>query len=191
MAKTNIYKKLKDSLSGVDSSKVVKKVMLIGYPMDATRYLTNDTAMFFYFIFDLEVRLMRFLKDNNYYVLYKAHPERLKELGNLVYDLADEVIVEKFEDSWKRADALIFTYPSTTTFGYALCTNRPVILLDKENSNQWNNEVKSELKKRCSLIHCKVSNQGRLMIDKVKLLQSLQNCSQDINYSVVDKYMIG
>ena len=64
----------------------------------------------------------------------KAHPDRLLELGDIYHGIAKKVIAEKFEDVWHKAEAVIFTYATTTTFGFALNYPIPIVLIEAENT---------------------------------------------------------
>ncbi|RVU36754.1 hypothetical protein EOI86_16445 [Hwanghaeella grinnelliae] len=150
----------------------IRSVMIVGYPMTALRYHYSP-ADFFAFQLDLEIRVCRFLKDQGYRVLYKAHPDRLKEVQGLFDDLADEVIATPFEEVWQQADAIFFGCMTSTTFGYTLCTNRPVIALDIEET-EWNPALKPHLDNRCRFVSAYWDSRNRLIFDEKQFATALR-----------------
>jgi hypothetical protein len=157
---------------------VVNRIMIMGYPANSNRY-ASENGLFFYQKVDLEYRLINFLKNNGYYVIYKAHPDRLREVQGLFNNLVDEYIIEKFENVWHKADVFIFTYTSTSTFGYSLVTNRPILLLD--NAKKCRNlSDYFLLKNRVNIIETDTRTNTRIIFDKHKLLKTLKHTHHDM-----------
>ena len=69
--------------------KKIKKVMLMGYPMNSTRY-TDEVYCFYYYRLKLQIKILQYLKGLGFYTIYKSHPDRLLEIGNLMNDFTDE-----------------------------------------------------------------------------------------------------
>ena len=91
----------------------------------------------FHYKLKLQINILKKLKKMGYYTIYKAHPDRIIEIGSLMNDYADECDNNnKFENVWNKADALIFTYCTTTTFGFAITTPLPIVLLN-EITTDW------------------------------------------------------
>ena len=124
--------------------------MLMGYPMNAKRY-TDDVNCFFHYKLKLELHLLKQLNKTNFSIAYKAHPDRLLELGDIYHGIAKKVIAEKFEDVWHKAEAVIFTYATTTTFGFALNYPIPIVLIEAKNT-LWYPERKKILNKRVAFL---------------------------------------
>ena len=61
------------------------------------------------------------------------------------------MITEKFETAWELSDCIIFTYTTTSTFGYAINCKIPIVLVDLFKTN-YNKSLKKMLKSRVSLI---------------------------------------
>jgi hypothetical protein len=164
-------------------NKHVETVMLIGYPFNANRYV-GGRGLFFYQQVDLEYRLISLLKSENKRVIYKAHPERLKEIEGVFDAVVDEIIVEPFEGVWNKADLLLFTYSSTTTFGYALTTNIPIILLDSEHEMRDKDDMLL-LDKRVSRVFANISHNTRISFDKESLVDAMTRSTEDISFDYV------
>jgi len=150
----------------------IKKVMLIGFPMNSTRYI-SDAYCFFDYALRLEIYILNQLKSLGYYTIYKAHPDRLKTIGNLMLNFANECDSNKFEHVWHKADALIFKHCTTTTFGYAITTDLPIVLLN-EKSTDWNYQRKSQIKKRIHILSYSYNNK-LTGLSKNNLIKGLQN----------------
>ena len=113
------------------------------------------------------------LKESGLNVLYKAHPDRKNEVYGLFDNIADKVIYDAFENSWKEADAFIFTYTSTTTFAFALETNRRVVLIDVD-TNIVDKGLRQELGKRVDYVPATITDSNNLIkFDKRKLKECL------------------
>ena len=148
----------------------IKSVMVMGYPHNSTRY-TDEKGLFSIFKIDLEFRLIRFLKDSGYRVIYKAHPDRLKEIGGIFNNVVDDIISEPFEDSWQKADAFIFTYTGTTTFGYSLSLGKRIVLINLEKCPLTIDE--KHLENIFRVVPAKMDIDNRIQFDKKNLLDSL------------------
>jgi len=167
---SNWYKsKLKKN--NTKTNKANKKIMIVGFPLNPIRYVDGDSS-FFYSRIDLEYRLMTFLKKNGYSIMYKAHPDRLSEAIGLYDDIVDEIISLPFEKVVNLADCLLFTHSSSTTFGYALLSNKPIFLIDIESAN-FDIDSYSMLKKRVNMIPSCVAKSTRILFDKDSMLEKL------------------
>jgi hypothetical protein len=134
-----------------------KRVMLMGYPMNLYRDL-DEGYMFFDYKFRLEVYLAKTLHAFGHTVVYKAHPDRLKEISGLMDDFVHEIIADPFEKVWRKAEVLIFTYVSTTTFCYALNLPIPIVLVEVEGSTPWYNDMKDLVEKRVAIVSAKIDS---------------------------------
>ena len=105
--------------------------MLVGFPMSPHRYWNYQNA-FFYDALKLEIEICIKLTDAGYNVIYKAHPDRLGFVENIIGKYVHKVVTDKFEDVVNTADQIIFHYTHTSTFGFALCTDKPILLCSSE-----------------------------------------------------------
>jgi len=165
----------------------ISKVMIMGFPMNNIRYAGGDRGMYFYYRIFLEIDLINYVKSLGYNVLYKIHPDRISGTIDIIKSLDVEIIKDKFEKIWKRADIFIFPHTSSTTFGYALTTNRKIILLNSENA-YWNKKNYSDLKKRCSIIDMQFKN--RFFFPKEQLKEELRAAKGEIDHSYVLNYLV-
>tara|TARA_B100000959_G_C14585097_1_gene461588 strand:- start:137 stop:622 length:486 start_codon:yes stop_codon:yes gene_type:complete len=161
--------------------------MIIGFPMNNMRYVGEDRGMYFYYKIFLEIDLINYVKSLGYKVLYKIHPDRIPGTIDIIQSLGVEIIKDNFEKVWKRADIFIFAQTSTTTFGYALTTNRKIILLNSEKA-YWNKKNYLDLKKRCSIIDIQFKN--RFFFPKEQLKEELRAVKSEIDHSYVLNYLL-
>lgn len=168
-------------------SKRVRNIMLIGFSMDPYRYseLPGGLALI---RLDLELRLIETLKLGGYRVIYKVHPDRTHEAHGIFDKYADVVLTEYFERVLDRADAFLFGHVDTTTFGIALLTNKPVVVLNPE-TQKWFPEPFKLIKKRCHIIHTWFDERNRLIFDRDELLYALAKPPEEPNTEFVEKYM--
>jgi len=151
----------------------IRKIMLIGFPMNQYRY--DDVAGHFsLFHLDLELRLARFLKEQGLRVVYKVHPDRLEEARGIFDALADEIRPEPFEKVYLDCDAYLFGHADSSTFGIALCTNKPLILIDAAGK-AWNKKPFDLIRKRCRVVPAWMDDSNRIQFDEDVLATHLQS----------------
>lgn len=184
---TKYYCKIWEESKNVCFPERIGTVMVVGYPMTPTRYF-DYPGLYFYFQLDLELRLVSFLKKNGFKVLYKIHPEVTNDVQEIFESLCDRVLSEPFENVWHEADALITKYSASTTFGFALCTNRPIFFIDLEK-DCWDPDHYEKLRKRCHMIDAWRNEQNRIEFDEDKLMKGLSAKQECPDYSYVKKYM--
>ena len=161
----------------------IKKVMVMGYPMNSTRY-TDDVYCFFHYAIKLQIQLLINLKNLGYYTIYKSHPDRLLEVGNLMNKFADECNNNKFENVWDTADALVFTITTSTTFGFAITTPLPIVLINATTTD-WNYSRKLQIKKRIHVLDYTYNNGKHKGIDSEKLHFSLEKAKNKIPINLI------
>lgn len=161
----------------------IKKVMVIGFPMNTTRY-TDDVYCFFHYAIKLQIQLLINLKNLGYYTIYKSHPDRLLEVGNLMNKFADECNNNKFENVWDTADALVFTITTSTTFGFAITTPLPIVLINAITTD-WNYSRKLQIKKRIHILDYKYNNGKHIGINSEKLNYSLEKAKNKIPINLI------
>jgi len=167
------YIDLLKSNSKIKKTSNLNKIMIIGTPSNANRYY-YEKGWFFYFKIDLELKIIDALHDRGYYVIYKAHPGTLTETKGLFEGYVDEYITDPYEKVWHVADSFVFTDTSSSTFGYALTTNRHVVLLD--NIDNIHHETTWELlKKRINIVPSHIDHNMHIRFSENDFYKSLEN----------------
>lgn len=186
-ARTRHYLDLSSSASRRPLPVAVRRVMVMGYPLVPQRFPLQG-GMYCPLQLDLQMRIIELLLSSAFEALYKAHPD-VKGAGNTAFsDLGAEIVTKPFEQVWSEADTLIFTYPSTSTFGYALCTNRPIILFDVEGT-AWNPEPLALLRNRCTLIPARFDERNRLQFRPDALIEALRRPTKVPDHGYVRRMM--
>jgi len=183
---SSFYKELYEKNQNKSINKEVKSVMIIGYPMTQYRPM-EEVGFFFYIRLEFEYRLIMELKSKGFRILYKAHPDRLKEISGLFEELVDEFLTDPFEEVWGKADALIYGLTSTSTFGYGLCTNLPITLINLDGT-LWNPKQKKYLEGRISLVSAKLNEKQQINFSEKELVDSLKIPKPAKNWKAVGQY---
>jgi hypothetical protein len=185
---TKYYRKVWEESQHFPFPERIEKVMIMGYPMTPIRYF-DYPGLYFYFQLDLELRLVSLLKVHGFKVLYKIHPEVTTHVKDIFESICDEVVTKRFEDVWSEADALVIKYSASTTFGFALCTNRPIFFINLEKQNYWHPDHYEKIRKRCHMIDAWVNEQNRIEFDEDKLVEELSSKQVYPDFSYIKKYM--
>jgi hypothetical protein len=165
----------------------IRSVMVVGYPMDANRYIYG-TGLFWNFKLDLELRIVRTLRQAGLKVLYRPHPAAQHVTPNLMAPEVDEVLLEPFEMVYQSADAILFTYPLTSTFGIGLCSEKPIILIDMEGE-AWYQDIFRLLRKRCAIVSAKFDERNRVSFEPKDLLAAIDEAVETRDYEYVFTYL--
>lgn len=165
----------------------VKSVMLIGYPLSQWRK-PRAAAGFVLIQLDLELRLLDFLRENGYQVMYKMHPDSPAVVKEIFSGRA-KIIEGYFEEAMGMADAFLFGSIRTTAFPVALCTNRPVIgmRMDKEPCETFSGPME-KLEKRCMFVNAVFDDKNRLDFDANGLLAALRKKPEYPNNDFIETY---
>tara|TARA_B100000795_G_scaffold270028_1_gene262009 strand:+ start:5982 stop:7532 length:1551 start_codon:yes stop_codon:yes gene_type:complete len=168
--------------------KIIKKIMIMGWPMNSRIYC-DHAGYHFYSKLVFEVELIKILKKNGFYVIYKPHPERTEGISDFFKNLVDEIIYNKFdnEDVQKRADAYIFSHIGSSAMADALCTNKQVFLLDHITDKNTQKEHLKALHKRVNIINCKFSNKYEL--NEKKIISTINNPIKKIDFEYVRNFL--
>ena len=132
--------------------------------------------------------LVKLLKKSGYYVIYKAHPDRLVEVKGIFEGYADKVLTsERFEDVYSMADCVLFSHAYTTTFGFALLTKLPAVLFVTKGES-WFPRVFDLLKKRVSVVSTTPDDSGRLEFNEKDLLSAVEKSVHNISYEILEEF---
>jgi CDP-glycerol glycerophosphotransferase (TagB/SpsB family) len=140
---------------------------------------------------EFNIRRAKALKENNNIkLILKKHPDRLEESKGIYDEYYDELVTRPFEDVYDDADLFIFSEISTTTFGFAVMTNKPIIIFSDALKFVWN-DVERMLRKRCIVIESSLSTDGKLMFDSISLMSALNSTLPLPNKDYIHKYILG
>lgn len=179
----SIYDRLQKELPPVDA---VKKVMLIGTPF-TYHYPAYHPGSNVMPLMHQEIRLLKLMKECDVERIYKAHPDTMSEIKGLFEPYTEHIETINFEKVMNTADCFVFTTHATTTFGYALLSNRPIILFYNPNYS-WHPDVLELLKKRCYLIETTQLDNDQITFDQEQFKKLLKAPVKEPNYDVLEKY---
>lgn len=166
----------------------IKRVMFIGYPHNQSRKYHAAGSLSLMQL-NMELRIVDCLKRAGYEVLYKAHPERLKEVKG-IFDGKATVLEGYFEDCMEKADAFLFGSIRATPFSIALCTKKPMIAVSIDSEQfKPHAEAMDLLKKRCAFIKAGFDERNRIVFDEKTLLDVLAQKPGMPNTEFIERYM--
>jgi hypothetical protein len=182
--KNSIYKPLFSKLQNNAPVNKIKKVMIVGGLLEGYAKVDMEYHPFAFLYYEL--KLAKILKKAGYYVIYKPGFHELNETKNIFETYVDEVIIERFEDVYNHADCLLWTAPYSTTFGFGLLTNKPIVLLNVQGY-YWYPRAFELIKKRCSVVDAKPVD-GKNVFNEQDVLNAVQESISNINYDIVYEY---
>ena len=127
--KTDIFNKFHKQKLKSTNINLKKKVMLIGNAYRNTG-MSSVTAPYGIVQLQIELEIISKLQELKYSVLYKKHPGGYYANKKLPFNNDVEIIEGPFESVFHIADILFFYYTRTTTFGYALSSNKPIVVIN-------------------------------------------------------------
>lgn len=121
---------------------------------------------------DWQLRLAEMMQAMPIDLLCKPHPEGL--LRGQVHPLAAvaPTSAKRFEEVMAEADVFVFDYWQSTTVSEALCTDRPVVLLDMGNP-LFTPEVRAMAERRCRIVRVRFDDRNLPQVDAGELEQAL------------------
>jgi len=168
-----------------------KNVMIIGFPMNVTRY-PDDSGLFFYEKIQQEIRLAMVLRKCGQTVIYRPHPDRLQYVSDVVRPYVDRISLEPFNKAMCDVGTIAFTHPTTSTFGVALLTNKNIILLEDKRRDQWSKRGLELLRKRCHFIELNRDSLDQPEISQNEIqsifVESIENERMLENTEFIDYY---
>jgi len=162
----------------------INNIMVIEFPLSPWQYSWKIHL-------DLNIRRAKVIKKNkNIKLILKKHPDRLLESKGVYDEYYDEMITHPFESVYDLADLYIFSEISTTTFGFALMTNKPIMIFSN-SLDQTSPDARKLLKKRCIVIDSWYSDEGKWMFDSQSMLEAISLKPIKPDQSYVQKYFLG
>ena len=181
------YDRLKNKHDKMKPPAKLKKIMVVEYPLTETRH---NIYSFWPYQLQLMLKVGQFLNDKGIATIMKRHPDRLTESDGLYDNVYNEQLVEPFEDIFDQADAYFFMNITSTTFGFAMTTNRPIFIFSTWLDEVWEDMVPL-LCKRCITIPSWIDSEGKLCFDENYFNDMLKSESiWKINYDAVTAFNI-
>jgi len=183
-SKNNIYIPLFRKLQSIPPVNRIKKIMVVGNVVESYSPIDAEYHTFARLYHQLEI--VKLLKGNGYYVIYKPRPGTLTEVEGIFEAYADEVLTDRLEDVYHYADCLLFSAPYSTAFGFSLLTNKPIVLINAEGY-PWYTRAFELIKKRCSVVDAKCAD-GKIVFKDQDVLGAVQESINNINYDILHEF---
>ncbi len=132
---------------------------------------------------DLQVALMRALRDNGCEVWFKPHPKTMIDAPDLFDGAYDELVTGPFDPVAYDVDALMFDYAGSAFFD-ALASARGVILVDC-GVRPFDRTTFADLSSRCVIVEAKPDEANRFRVapdalrDAVAQAGDVRSCAED------------
>jgi hypothetical protein len=147
-----------------------KRVIYVGHPYRGLRQVPL-AALPDVVYWDFQIHLVEALKRLDIDLLCKPHPEGyFVGKRNPIEDLAP-TSYRRFEEHLDDADLFLFDAPTSTTFVEALCTRRPVVLIDR--FYEINPAVRPRLEERCRIVKAFADGRNRVRVDPADLAAAI------------------
>jgi len=177
---TNINK-MKINSKNISKPKKIKKVMVIEYGLGFDHQIWP-------FYLHLTLSIGKVLKNiSGLMSVIKLRPERIKESEGVYDKVFDKCIIQPFEEIYDQADILIFPDISSTTFGFSLFTNLPIIIFS-HNLKKIFQEAENDLSKRCNVVSSLISPDGKYEFDQSRLQKIVKGNYISSTHDFVNKY---
>ena len=99
------------------------------------------------------------------------------------------LFTERFEDVFASADAIMFDSPMTTTFGLALASEKPVVLIDLGRA-VFRPEALALLEGRCRVVWAWFDEENRLQTDWDELRSAIEESRDLMDPAFVQSYRL-
>jgi len=185
---TDFYRILASKNHQCPLPRKIETVMLIGFPMNQYRYL-GFPGHFSMMHLHLELRLLDFMNRMGFRTVYKVHPDRKKEAEGIFEEFSGSVTSEPFENVVHLCDAYLFAHTDTSAFGIAVCTNRPIIVIEIEGKI-WRGNSFELVSKRCRIVQAWIDKWGRVIFDEKCLKEALREEVEEPNQEYFQGLMI-
>lgn len=138
---------------------------------------------------DWQYRLVEAVKQMGVDLICKPHPEGI--LRGKRHPLEDVTQVEyrNFEEIMDDADAFLYDYTQSTTFWEAVCTDRPITLIDF-SITQFNAMVTPLVERRCRIIKARWDDRNLPSVDSKELADAIMS-KQAIDPSEFRNLLVG
>lgn len=137
---------------------------------------------------DWSARLMSRIVASGYTLIHKPHPEESMQLSKRFAEkLGVRQTWERFENVYKKADAVILDFSRTTIFHVALASDLPIIYIDF-GYERWHPYAYELLKKRVRLVNGWIDRENRLQVDWTDLFLAIRQAGELKNKEIVHRF---
>jgi hypothetical protein len=166
-----------------------RRVLYIGHPYRGLRqFAIVGTPDAIYW--DLQSRLAAALAGWDIDLLCKPHPEgAFVDARNPIADIAP-TSTRRFEEHLADTDVFVFDAPTSTTFAEALCTNRPVVLIERGHY-PFNPAVEPAIRARVRTVPSTTDDRGRIWPDMAALEDAVCGGPEEVDATAMRRLFAG
>lgn len=165
-----------------------KRVIYVGHPYRGLRQFPL-AALPDVVYWDFQMHLLELLQTLDIDLLCKPHPEgHFIGKRNPIEALAP-TSYRRFEEHLDDADLFVFDAPTSTTFLEALCTRRPVVLIDRFYA--INPAVRPAIEARCRIVPARADAQNRLRVDREALAAAIHEAPREADPAYFRRLTVG
>jgi len=137
---------------------------------------------------DWQARLLGKLTKWGYQVLHKPHPGgTARPPIGFVEKFGVRMLGGRFEDVMSRADLYLFDFALTSTFGPALSSAKPMVLIDFGMA-PWIEEARKMLERRCAIVRGWFDEANRAHVHWDELRDAIEESRNLMDMSLVNTY---
>jgi hypothetical protein len=166
-----------------------KHIMYISsvYRLDRVVYMARPFSTT---LLDWQARLLCNLRQSGYAVTLKAHPESLFSPPEFFRTgVPAHVEALRFEQVADQADLFLFDNPLSTTFGHALKSSKPVVLIDF-GLTKFTDRGRQHLERRCAIVEGRTDScDRRWRIDWADLHEAIREAPLLSDLGFLDIYL--
>jgi hypothetical protein len=161
-------------------------IMIVEFPQ--TPYLFPEPTLSGPFQLWLNIELAQLLKRHGFNPILKMHPDRIAESSDIYEKYYDQIITDRFEDSYDRADAIIFPYVNSTTFPFTLLTNKKVIIFESSLKYFIAEHAQHALRSRADVIDSYFDESKSFQFNDEQLIEALSETPELPSFEIVKTY---
>ena len=184
------HSRLRDTDSKSSPTDRIRNVMVV--PASLTNEIrpafasTGEEAVYL----EWHLRLLKFLRDSEYNVVSKRHPKGYYASTKLFDGYAHQEITDQsFTELTRTADAFVFDF-AASAFMEALCTNKPVVLIDIP-MRPLLASGRRDLEKICTIVPAEYDDDNRIVVDLKKVQYGLElPVDKNQRQTFIEKYLL-
>jgi len=150
------------------------KIIYIG-PFYTNDWVTIDAMLPDIVLIDWQLRLLNYLVELDHTVYVKNHPESEIKMPDFFYrNIGVKKLEGVLEKVYKKADLIVMDYCGSSTFGFTLRTEKPLILVDFGFLKLRKTEDR-KIRKRCFVIDGYFTRENKVDINWSDLNKGIEN----------------
>jgi hypothetical protein len=157
-----------------------------------TPYLANGSMstvpqMMAPMAYDWQARLFTMLQGMNLEVTQKPHPlSPVPPSPIFENEFGIRTAHERYENIMHNYDVQLFDYTAQTSFGSALCSDLPVVLVDF-GTTRYQPDMRAKLARRCAIVKGRFDDDNRAHVDPTDLRIAVNRARELCDFTFVDE----